>query len=325
MATPSSATPWARAVLAALLVAVAWAGLSAVAFVQPARAANVSVNQCNGTDNVGGQAVECTVTVTNHLDLATGDTTSAVTVRECHGVAGAPPTCTSSTVRSGNLLTSVTQCNGSGSGGGGTVTCSVHVTNIIVGRATATPGTVNQCIVSGQGGGTAPTTECNPLGSTTNADVTQCNSSGNGGGGTRRVRCTVAATESAALHVTINQCVGSGNGGGALVICDASIVNDIRAVTPTTPPASTASTTPRPSGSVRPSTSNRPTTSRTATATNTSTSTNTATATPLTASPTLPNTGTSSRAQLGTAGVLIVLGSGLLTLGRRRRGMGHHR
>jgi hypothetical protein len=55
------------------------------------------VDQCNGTDNVGGQAVACDVTVTNNLDLGTGVTSSTVTVKECHGAANAALPCTSST------------------------------------------------------------------------------------------------------------------------------------------------------------------------------------------------------------------------------------
>jgi hypothetical protein len=218
----------------------------------PAYAAGgAAVNQCNGTDNVGGEAVACTVTVTNNLDLKTGTTSSTVTVKECHGAANAPPTCTTTTTPSTQLTTAVTQCNGSGNGGGGTVRCSVSIVNNITGNATTSPATVNQCNSAGTGGGTRPTKVCSPIGSTTGATVTQCNSSGNGGGGTRRVRCTVTtSTKTAALPVTINQCVGSGNGGGAVVICSSSVTNHIISVvpsataTPTTPSSPTAS--PRP-------------------------------------------------------------------------------
>ena len=47
-----------------------------VAQVEAAAVAASAVNQCNGTDNVGGLAVECDVTVTNRLDLATGEDSS---------------------------------------------------------------------------------------------------------------------------------------------------------------------------------------------------------------------------------------------------------
>ena len=208
------------------LTCLVWGAVSGAALPSAQAAPASSINQCNGTDNVGGQAVECTVTVTNNLDLATGTSSSTVTVRECHGAAHAPPTCTIDTTSNTALTTSVTQCDGSGSGGGGTVTCSVGIVNNITGQATTSPATVNQCIGSGQGGGTEPTLACDPLGSTTNATVTQCNTSGNGGGGTMRVQCTVnPSTQTSALPVTVDQCNGSGNGGGATVTCTVQITN----------------------------------------------------------------------------------------------------
>jgi hypothetical protein len=231
-------------VLTLVLALVATWGASS----SPAYAAGgAAINQCNGTDNVGGEAVACTVTVTNNLVLATGTTSSKVTVRECHGAANAPPTCTTTTTPSTQLTTAVTQCNGSGNGGGGTVRCSVHIVNNITGSATTSPATVNQCNSAGTGGGTQPTKVCSPIGSTTGATVTQCNSSGNGGGGTRRVRCTVTtSTKTAALPVTINQCVGSGNGGGAIVICSSSVTNHIISVAPSPTATATPTTSPRP-------------------------------------------------------------------------------
>lgn len=226
-------------------------------------AAAPAVSQCNGTDNVGGQAVECHYTVVNTMNGAT--TSSSVTLTACHGAANAPPTmvCTSSTVTSTDLVTSVDQCNGSGNGGGGTVECTVDVINNITGTVTPTAATVNQCNVSGTGGGTAPTVLCNPFpANTTSATVTQCNESGNGGGGTQRVRCTVGSgsTTTALLTVTVNQCNGSGNGGGATVVCHTSLTNNVTApapaptASPTTPvPTPTASpTTPGPTPTVSP-------------------------------------------------------------------------
>lgn len=199
-----------------------------------------SATQCNGTDNVGGQAVACDVQVVNNLDLATGETSSTTTVEECHGAANAPATvtCTTTVTPSDELVTSVDQCNGSGNGGGGTVNCNVSITNNISGAATPVPATVNQCNTSGQDGGTEPTTNCDPSpASTTDATVEQCNESGNGGGGTERVRCTVAsdATQTSALPVTVDQCNGSGNGGGGDVECTVSITNNITAGPPAPP------------------------------------------------------------------------------------------
>jgi len=209
-----------------------------------------AINQCNGTDNVGGEAVACSVVVTNNLNLTTGVTSSTVTITECHGAAHAPPTCTRSTTSSAQLVTSVTQCDGSGSGGGGTVACSVSIVNDIVGAAVSPmPATVNQCNSgTGGGGGTQPTIVCDPIGSTTNATVNQCNGSGIGGGGTMRVRCTVTpSTETSALPVTVDQCNGSGNGGGSTVTCTVSLTNNITTPSPViTPPVTPPVVTPPP-------------------------------------------------------------------------------
>ena len=215
------------------LVAIGIAMALAVLLVGPLHgnayaASNPAVNQCNGVDNVGGQAIACTVAVVNTVNLTTGVTTSSVTGTVCEGAAHAPLTCTPWADSSNQLTSSVTQCNGSGSGGGGTVACSVSIVNNITGSATPTAVTVNQCNSSAEGGGTQPTLSCNPIGSTTGAGVTQCNGSGNGGGGTMRVLCTVdPSTKSSAAPTLVNQCVGSGNGGGSTVTCTSSEANHV--------------------------------------------------------------------------------------------------
>ena len=132
----------------------------------------------NGVDNTGGLGLICEVTVVNTITASGGSAT--VTVRECHGAAGDPQAACSTTVT--NLtkpVTAVTQCNGSINGGGGTLRCSVQVTNNFVGLSTgATAATVNQCV--GSGGGI--TTGCDPFpATTTGATITQCNGSANGG------------------------------------------------------------------------------------------------------------------------------------------------
>lgn len=83
-----------------------------------AAAAAPAVNQCNGTDNVGGQAVACNVRVVNNLDLATGLASSTVLVREYHDAANAAPTCITTATSYAVVTESVQQCNGSGSRGG---------------------------------------------------------------------------------------------------------------------------------------------------------------------------------------------------------------
>jgi len=212
----------------AVLLAV---GGSAAGYLSNASAAPASptVSQCNGTDNVGGQAVVCDITITNNLNIATGAVSSTVTTNDCHGAAGAPPviTCTSLTESFATLTTAADQCNGSGLGGGSNVICSVTILNNITETVAPTAATVDQCVGSGTGGGGGSTLACDPFpANTTNATVTQCNGSGNGGGGVIRVQCTVGpSTITSALPVTVNQCNGSGNGGGNTVTCTVSIRN----------------------------------------------------------------------------------------------------
>jgi hypothetical protein len=241
----------------AVMLMMTWGAPGASAFAAPGTA----VNQCNGTFNGGGRAVACDVTVTNHLNRVTGKARSTVTVKACHGAANAGLTCTTSTDSSSRLTTSVTQCNGSASGGGGTITCTVHVVNTVVGKAKVTPATVNQCNGSGKGGGTQPTTACSPIGSTSGATITQCNGSGNGGGGSMRVKCTVTtSTVTPMVTVRINQCNGSANGGGATVTCSARISNRVVAApapapsaSPSPSPSRTATRSPAPVQSAPPS------------------------------------------------------------------------
>ncbi len=188
----------------------------------------------NGVDNTGGLGLICEVTIFNSI-TATGGT-ATVTVRECHGAAGVPEAlCATQTTSLSSPVTAVTQCNDSINGGGGTLRCSVQVTNsfngVSPGTATAT---VNQCV--GSGGGI--TTGCNPFpATTTGATITQCNGSANGGT-LVGLNCTATGTAASALAVTINQCNGSANGGGSLVICSASIANEVLvpAATPTVAP-----------------------------------------------------------------------------------------
>jgi hypothetical protein len=252
--------------LGALFLAVvliwSWTGTTSSAFaVGP-----YEINQCNYADDTTlGAAIECSVVVTNDYNVATDSGTSTVTVKECHGAAGAQLTCTTSTTRGGPVVTSVNQCNNSVNAPGSTVTCSAVVTNNITGTFTTTPATVNQCDGSGAGGGALPLA-CNPTQTTTNATVTQCNGSLNGGGGTQRVQCTVDSTSTvnSALSVTVNQCNDSANGGGSLGICSASLQNVAAlVVVPSTPPSTTPSTTPSTPPTTTPSTT--PSTSPTVT------------------------------------------------------------
>ena len=174
----------------------------------------------NGVPNTPGLGLICETTIVNTITSTGGH--ARVTVRECHGGAGAPTAACTTTIRNlTTLVTKVTQCNDALNGGGATVRCSVKVTNNFVRMSTgATAATVNQCVGSG-----SITTGCDPFpATTTGATITQCN--GSAGGGTLvQLTCKASGTKPAAHGVTINQCNGSANGGGALVICSATIAN----------------------------------------------------------------------------------------------------
>lgn len=219
---------------ALVLLAVGLLLLGSLGFATGASAANTAAatTTCsNSVDNAGGQGLICEVTIVNTITASGG--TAKVTIRECHGGAGAPTAaCSNNTTNLTRLVTSVNQCNGSINGGGGTLRCSVRITNSFVG---VTPGastaTKNQCV--GSGGGI--TTGCDPFPATTSgAAITQCNGSANGGT-LVGLRCTATGSAASAHRVTINQCNGSANGGGALVICSSNISNSIVSAPASTP------------------------------------------------------------------------------------------
>jgi hypothetical protein len=204
----------------------------------------------NGVDNTGGLGLICEVNVIN--TITTGGGTAVVTVRECHGAAGAPAAaCTTDTMSLTGPVTAVSQCNDAINGGGGTLRCSVVIRNDFVGASSvSTAVTVNQCV--GSGGGI--TTGCDPFpATTTGAAITQCNGSANGGT-LVGLTCTATGTMATSAGVTVNQCNGSANGGGALVICSASITNSVGAAASASASAS-ASVAPSASASVAPSAS----------------------------------------------------------------------
>ena len=120
----------------------------------------------------------CRVTIIN--TFTTSGNRSRVTVRECHGAAGDPTAaCTTDVQTLNRAVTKVTQCNASTNGGGGTLRCSVVVTNRFIGvKISKSNVTINQCV--GSGDGIANT--CDPFpSSVTGAAITQCNGSANGG------------------------------------------------------------------------------------------------------------------------------------------------
>ena len=226
--------------LTAMLFASALLTTTSLVATTPVSAATIAAaTTCsNGVDTTPGLGLICEVNIINTITATGGSAT--VTVRECHGAAGAPAAaCTTTTQILTEPVTSVTQCNGSISSGG-TLRCAIAITNNFVGIDPApTAATVNQCVGSGDG----ITTGCDPFpATTTGAMITQCNGSANGGT-LVELRCRASGTESAAFRVTINQCNGSANGGGSLVICAVDVSNQVVAAptaTPTTAPAPTA-------------------------------------------------------------------------------------
>jgi hypothetical protein len=220
---------------AALVGTALFAALLALAplgAASPASAAE-SVAQCDGAFNAAAAEVECSVTIVNSVDLATGSESSVVTVERCVGEP-ASLTCDAPVTTSfPTTTTTVDQCNGSLNAGGSVVRCDVLITNAVTNATTAdqasvTPATVNQCAGSGGGGGDS-TLNCDRYDTTTGATITQCNGSVNGGGAPTRVNCTVGpSTQTPLVPIVVNQCNGSVNGGGALAFCTARIVNDVR-------------------------------------------------------------------------------------------------
>lgn len=231
--------------LSRLLLIAGFVLLGSTPLASPAAAATLAATTTcsNGVDNTGGLGLICNVTVTNTITASGG--TAVVTVEECHGPAGDPrAACTTTTTAVTELVTAVNQCNDSINGGGGTLRCTATIRNDFVGVATSpTAATVNQCV--GSGGGI--TTGCDPFPATTSgAVITQCNNSANGGT-LVGLTCTATGTSAAGAPVTINQCNDSANGGGALVICAASVTNNIVAASSPTPgPSTTSSGAPAP-------------------------------------------------------------------------------
>jgi LPXTG-motif cell wall-anchored protein len=217
----------AAVALLALGLTFAWGGGPS----DTAHAATVPVDQCNFDETGAAREIQCDVDVVNNIDIATGITSSTVTTTVCAGAPGAlteADCVTTPGATTTDIVGSVNQCNNSVNAGGSIVTCNVSIVNNIVGSGSTTPATVNQCIGSGGGGGTEPTTLCDPVSAASGADIIQCNGSGNGGGASERVQCTVLpSTVSALWPVTIVQCNDSANGGGDLVTCTSRITANI--------------------------------------------------------------------------------------------------
>jgi hypothetical protein len=116
-----------------------------------------SVNQCNGIVYGGGSNTYCNVNVVNNVPVGTA--APAVSVDQCVGSAGGGGGGGSTQVcnpTSSTTNATVTQCNGSGYGGG-TYSGETTVACTVTGGTSALPVTVNQCNGTGYGGGSAVT------------------------------------------------------------------------------------------------------------------------------------------------------------------------
>jgi hypothetical protein len=112
-----------------------------------------SISQCNNSDNDAAHAISCTVKVTNNIGVNTSGAqqVSPASVHQCVGsAAGGVPHCQPASTTG----TTVTQCNGSGNGGGGVVHCQVDPQSTL---SAAVPITVSQCNGTGNVGGSSLT------------------------------------------------------------------------------------------------------------------------------------------------------------------------
>lgn len=230
------------AVLAAALLTVGTSAVLLGSTSTPASAASLAITQCNGINITPGLTTNCSVTVVNTL---TDDPATTGSVSTVNGV----------TTTSSDIVTSVTQCNSSSRGGGGTLQCSVSITNNI---AMSNPGaaataTISQCNGNQPDGlGTAPHT-CNPVANTgSGSTIFQCNNrTGNGGGLVTEApqfsHCSASGTVSSSLPATVNQCnEDAADGGGGRVNCSTSITTNV--VDTTVVPGGPGSTEQTPTG-----------------------------------------------------------------------------
>ena len=89
------------------------------------------VDQCNGSANGGGGTLLCSVTVVNNIAISGGIAPAGATVNQCNanqpdGLGTAPNPYTPSPATTSGAT--ITQCNGSGNGGGSRVVCSTNMT-----------------------------------------------------------------------------------------------------------------------------------------------------------------------------------------------------
>jgi hypothetical protein len=257
-AQSSASRPAWRIMVTALIMISGAFSLAGLALPTAAQASTMAVDQCNvhvpGTAGAT-TALTCTVTVVNTVSGTS--TRSRTTVSRLCTLGPCSTPNGTFTTDSVSLVTDIRQCNGSDNDASHAIKCYVNVINNI-GRGTSaaqplSAPTVNQCVGSGTGGGGV--LSCSPS-SATGTTVTQCNGSGNGGGGA--VHCTVdpQSSVSRVIPITVKQCNGTGNPGGAVLTCYASVITRISDnVAVTAPEATPTPTKPATATSTKTSTS----------------------------------------------------------------------
>ena len=120
------------------LMAALLGGLGALGLQGESASAASAPPQCNGEMNTAGLQVACTVVVDNYIAAGGGlaeTPASTLTMTRCVGPSGpvSTLTCDTTIITLSAPVTVVQQCNDSGSGGGGTVRCSVTIRNHFVG------------------------------------------------------------------------------------------------------------------------------------------------------------------------------------------------
>ena len=106
-----------------------------------------SVDQCNGSATLSAAVVICNVVIRNHISPNPSAVTPA-TLNQCIGSSGDGTL--DNCLPSSTSGAPVTQCNGSVTGGGGAITCSMETSSTVT---AALPVSVNQCNGTATGGG----------------------------------------------------------------------------------------------------------------------------------------------------------------------------
>jgi len=107
-----------------------------------------AVTQCNGSINGGGGQLLCSVLVTNNF-AGVNPSVTAVTVNQCVGSVTTGTVKVCSPFPATTTGAAITQCNGSGNGGGASLTCTASGT-----QSAGLMVAINQCNGSTNGGGT---------------------------------------------------------------------------------------------------------------------------------------------------------------------------